>query len=120
MTRFGSWTDSYRSKVTTAERALAEVRSGDRVYIHPGAAEPEPLVRALIARAEDLRKVELIHLLTLGEAGYVRPGMEDHFRHNAMFVGANVREAVNSGRADYMPISPPRSSPAASFPSTSA
>jgi acyl-CoA hydrolase len=43
--------------------------------------------------------------LTLGDAGYVRPGMEGHFRHTAMFVGANVREAVNTGRADYMPIS---------------
>jgi acyl-CoA hydrolase len=101
----GSWTDAYRSKITTAERALADVRSGDRIYIHPGAAEPEALVRALIARAEDLHGVEIIHLLTLGEAGYVQAGMEDHFRHSAMFVGANVREAVNSGRADYMPIS---------------
>jgi acyl-CoA hydrolase len=105
MTRTASWTDTYRSRVTTAEGALSEIRSGDRVYIHPGAAEPEPLVRALIDRAEDLRAVEIIHLLTLGEAGYARPGMEEHFRHSAMFVGANVREAVNTGRADYMPIS---------------
>jgi acyl-CoA hydrolase len=99
------WAEAYRSKVTTAENALAEVRSGDRVYIHPGGAEPEILVRALVGRAEELRDVEIIHLLTLGDAGYVRPGMEAHFRHSAMFVGANVREAVHSGRADYMPIS---------------
>ena len=100
-----SWTDSYRSRVTSAGEALADVRSGDRVYIHPGAAEPEGLVRALIARAGELRRVEVIHLLTLGEAGYVGPGMERSFRHTAMFVGGNVREAVNSGRADYIPIS---------------
>ena len=81
------------------------IRPGARVYIHPGAAEPETLVRALIERAPLLSNVEIIHLLTLGDAGYVRPGMEGHFRHTAMFVGANVREAVNTGRADYMPIS---------------
>ncbi len=99
-----TWTDAYRSKVTTAAEAVSVVRSGHRVYIHPGAAEPEPLVKALVERAPDLRDVEVIHLLTLGDSGYVRPGMEGHFRHNAMFVGANVREAVNTGRADFMPI----------------
>jgi 4-hydroxybutyrate CoA-transferase len=99
-----SWTDAYRSRVTSAREALGAVRPGDRVYIHPGAAEPEDLVRGLISRSDELRDVEIIHLLTLGEAGYVREGLERSFRHNAMFVGANVREAVNSGRADYMPI----------------
>jgi acyl-CoA hydrolase len=98
------WFDLYRSKVTSPERAVDRIESGQRVYIHPGAAEPEVLVRALIARAPGLRSVEVIHLLTLGDAGYVRPGMEPHFRHTAMFVGGNVRDAVNTGRADYMPI----------------
>lgn len=104
MARLSSWTDTYRSKVTSAANALAEVRSAQRVYIHPGAAEPEGLVHALIERAGELHGVEIIHLLTLGEAGYVGPGMESHFRHTAMFVGGNVREAVNEGRADYMPV----------------
>jgi 4-hydroxybutyrate CoA-transferase len=104
MSPLRSWTDTYRSKVVTAGQAVTEVRSGHRVYIHPGAAEPEVLVRALIDRAPDLRGVEVIHLLTLGDAGYVKPGMEASFRHVAMFVGANVREAVGSGRADYMPV----------------
>jgi len=104
MRRLSGWSDTYRSKVVTANKALASVRSGQRVYIHPGAAEPEALVQALIDRAPDLRGVEVIHLLTLGDAGYVKPGMEESFRHVAMFVGANVREAVGSGRADYIPV----------------
>jgi acyl-CoA hydrolase len=104
MPEFQTWTDLYRSRVTSADKALEAVGSGQRVYIHPGAAEPEALVRALIARAPALRDVDVIHLMTLGDAGYVRPGMEPHLRHAAMFVGANVREAVNSGRADYIPV----------------
>jgi acyl-CoA hydrolase len=99
-----SWFEAYRAKVTTPAQAVERIRSGQRVYIHPGASEPEILVQALIARATALRDVEIIHLLTLGDAGYVRPGMEPHFRHTAMFVGANVREAVHDGRSDYMPI----------------
>lgn len=98
------WRNLYRSRLTTPEAAVDGIRPDQRVYIHPGAAEPETLVRALIERAPHLSRVEIIHLLTLGDAGYVRPGMERHFRHTAMFVGANVREAVNTGRADYMPV----------------
>jgi acyl-CoA hydrolase len=30
--------------------------------------------------------------------------MAGHFRHNAMFIGPNVRQAINDGRADYTPI----------------
>ena len=51
-----------------------------------------------------MRDIEVVHLLTLGCADYVKPEMEGHFRHNAIFIGANVREAVNDGRADYTPV----------------
>lgn len=99
-----AWAEAYRRKVMSADEALRLVRSGNRVYIHPGAAEPEDLVMALIRRADEVRDVEIVHLLTLGNADYVKPEMERHFRHLAFFVGGNVREAVNSGRADWMPV----------------
>jgi acyl-CoA hydrolase len=75
-----------------------------RVYIHPGCAEPETLVGALMKRAPFVKDVEIVHLLTMGRADYINPEMAGHFRHNAMFIGGNVREAVNDGRADYTPI----------------
>jgi len=99
-----SWMDSYRAKVTTAPEAVACVQSHTRVYIQPGCAEPEALVEALISRAPHVKDVEIVHLLTLGRADYIAPAMAGHFRHNAMFIGGNVREAVNDGRADYTPI----------------
>jgi len=91
-------------KEATAAEALRCVESGNRVYIHPGCATPEPLARALAARAAELEDVEVVHLLTFGEANYIRPEMEGHFRHRAFFIGSNVREAVNAGRADFVPI----------------
>ena len=96
--------NEYRSKVTTADRALEAVRSGQRVYIHQGCAEPEELVRALIRRGHELRDVEIVHLATWGNADYTLPEFEGHFRHNAFFIGGNVRRAVQEGRADYIPI----------------
>jgi 4-hydroxybutyrate CoA-transferase len=58
----------------------------------------------LIRRAPDLFNVEIVHMMTMGCAPYVAPEMAGHFRHNAMFIGGNVREAINDGRADYTPI----------------
>ena len=99
-----SWIEQFREKLTTPDRAVEAVRSRDRVYIQPGCATPEVLVKALLERASGLQEVDLIHLLTLGNADYVRPEYEGHFRCNALFIGGNVREAVAAGRADYTPI----------------
>ncbi len=99
-----AWQDEYRGKLQSADEALSCVQSGMRVYIQPGCAEPETLVEALLRRAPFVRDVEVVHLLTLGCADYVKPEMAGHFRHNAFFIGKNVREAVNEGRADYTPV----------------
>lgn len=96
--------DGYQTKLMAPEQALRCVKSGMRVYIQPGCAEPETLVEALLKRAPFVHDVEVVHLLTLGCADYVRPEMAGHFRHNAIFIGGNVREAVNDGRADYTPV----------------
>jgi 4-hydroxybutyrate CoA-transferase len=99
-----SWEMEYKERLKTADAALECVKSGMRVYIQPGCAEPETLVEALIRRAPELHDVEIVHMMTMGCASYVAPEMAGHFRHNAMFIGANVREAINDGRADYTPI----------------
>ncbi|HEX6124388.1 MAG TPA: acetyl-CoA hydrolase/transferase C-terminal domain-containing protein [Pyrinomonadaceae bacterium] len=87
-----------------ANEALTAVKSGDRVFIHGVAAAPHALIEALVGRAPELRDVEIVHLHTEGEAPYAKPEMESSFRVNAFFVGRNVRDAVNSGRGDYIPV----------------
>jgi 4-hydroxybutyrate CoA-transferase len=94
----------YLQRVMSADRAVRLVRSGDRVWVHPGCATPEPLVQALAARAGELRNVEVVHILTLGSAAYTRPECAGSFRHNGLFLGGNVRDAVAAGRADYTPV----------------
>ena len=99
-----TWEIDYKQKLRTPDEALRFVQSGMRVYIQPGCAEPETLVEALMRRAPSLEDVEVVHMMTMGAAPYVAPEMAGHFRHNAMFIGPNVREAINDGRADYTPI----------------
>lgn len=99
-----SWEIEYKKKLRTPEEALRCVQSGMRVYIQPGCAEPETLVEALIRRAPFVQDVEIVHMMTMGSADYVKPEMAGHFRHNAVFIGGNVRDAINEGRADYTPV----------------
>jgi 4-hydroxybutyrate CoA-transferase len=97
-------TNDYRSRIVTPAEAVAAVQSGQRVYAHNGCSQPETLLRALVARAPELRNVEIVHMATFGYADYVLPQYEGIFRHNALFVAANVREAVWDGRADAIPV----------------
>jgi len=99
-----TWEIEYRKRLQTADKALERVQSGMRVYIQPGCAEPETLVEALMRRAPYVHDVEIVHMMTMGCAPYAAPEMAPHFRHNAMFIGPNVRDAINDGRADYTPI----------------
>ena len=98
------WLPHYSRKLTDPGRAVQAIQSGQRVYIHPGCAAPLPLLEALCDRALRLRDVEVVHLLFFGPAPHTHAGMVGHLRHNAHFIGHNVRQAVNDGRADYTPI----------------
>jgi acyl-CoA hydrolase len=99
-----SWVDAYKKKLVSAEEAVSIVKSGERVYISGNAATPYVLMNALAARKDELKDVELVHVLLLGEDPLSRPEMEGHFRHNSLFVGPADRKAINEGRADYVPI----------------
>ncbi|MFN7138708.1 MAG: acetyl-CoA hydrolase/transferase family protein, partial [Limisphaerales bacterium] len=88
----------------SAEEAVANVRSGMRVFVGSGCGTPQKLVKALSNRGGEVFDVEVIHILTFGVAPYARRELLENFRHNAFFIGPNVRNAVNEGIADYTPI----------------
>jgi acyl-CoA hydrolase len=89
---------------TSAEEAVSVIRSGNRVFIHSVAAAPQRLIQAMTARAPELKDVEIVHLHTEGPAPYAAPELRESFRVNALFVGANVRDAINSGESSYIPV----------------
>ncbi len=89
---------------SAVERAIRSIGAGQRVLIGSGAAEPAQLVEGLVLHGDHLLGNEIVHLLTLGPAPYVRPELAKRFRHAAFFIGANVRDAVQEGRADYLPV----------------
>src|SRR3989338_7788346 len=87
-----------------ADTAIQKIKKGKRILIGSGGAEPQHLVEALMRNAGRFYDNEIVHILTVGIAPYADPKYAKSFRHNAFFIGKNVREAVTEGHADYIPI----------------
>ena len=94
----------YQSRVTTAQEAVKTIKSGNRVFLTGNVSVPQKILAALVEYAPNLMDVEICQALTVGSADYVGPEMEGHLRVNSMFISANIRKAVQEGRADFTPV----------------
>lgn len=92
------------SKRIDAAQAVQFIKSGNRVFIHGGAATPVYLVKAMQQRAAELKDVELVSITTLGEVNFDQPELRKAFFFNSLFVSAATRAVANSDRGDYVPI----------------
>ena len=94
----------YESRVVSAEEAVRQIKSHQRVFLTGNCSVPQTVLSALVDYAPELENVEICQALTVGPADYVKPGMEKHLRVNTMFISANIRKAVQEGRADFTPV----------------
>jgi acyl-CoA hydrolase len=91
-------------KYISADEAILHIKSGNRVFIHGGAATPVPLVEALQLRHHSLTNVELVSITTLGDVNFDNPIHQKSFFFNSLFVSNTTRKVINSERGDYIPI----------------
>jgi 4-hydroxybutyrate CoA-transferase len=94
----------YQSRIVTAEEAVKKIQSGQRVFLTGNCSTPQTVLAALVKHAPSLKDVEICQALSVGPADYVSPEMEGHLRVNTMFISANIRKAVQEGRADFTPV----------------
>ena len=94
----------YQARVTTAQEAVRVIKSGMRLFLTGNVSVPQKILAALVEYAPNLKDVEICQALTVGSADYVNPEMEGHLRVNSMFISANIRKAVQEGRADFTPV----------------
>ncbi|MDX1436043.1 MAG: acetyl-CoA hydrolase/transferase C-terminal domain-containing protein [Anaerolineales bacterium] len=99
-----NFADLFNSKLVTAEEAVKNIQSGSRVYLGGGAGVPQVLEQAMVQRSSELKDVEVVSVLTYSGGDYLGEQHEGSFRHRALFLGSNARQAVREGRADFTPI----------------
>lgn len=97
------WRKYYKEHIVTPERAVSMIHDGDRVVFGHAVGEPIVFQRTMAQMAEQFHGVEVAHMVYLGSGEYLQPGMESHFRHNALFVGGLARKPIAENRADYTP-----------------
>jgi acyl-CoA hydrolase len=91
-------------KYSTPAEALSVIKSGDRVFIQGSAQTPVYLVNELAKEKGRLSHVEIVSISVYGDLEVCKPEYVGHFHMNSMFVSGSIRQAVNEGRADYIPV----------------
>jgi len=91
-------------KYMTGEEAVRIIHSGQRVFVHGGAATPHYLLQCLMDRHMELNDVELVSISTQGSGAFSDEKYKNAFYLNSLFVSANMRKAVQEGRGDYVPV----------------
>lgn len=99
-----NWTQTYAERISTAYEALRHIKPGERIALSHASATPQLCVAAISDMREHFRHNEIYHMLCLGDAPYTQPEMQGHIRHITNFVAANTREAIDTGRADFIPL----------------
>ena len=97
------WKTIYNERITTADEAVKQIKSGNRVVLGLGAGGADAPIEAMVKNHKAYENVEIAGMLPLVKTEYMSPGMEKHFRHNALFISAKSRQTVSDGHGDYTP-----------------
>lgn len=97
------WQDIYEQRKMSPEEAVRLIHSGDRVVIGHAVGVPLAITDVMVEHRKDYKNVEIIQMVSQGNAKFCEPGTEGHFRLNSLFVGAQSRPAVKEGRGDFTP-----------------
>lgn len=89
---------------TQAAEALQIIQSGQRIFIHGSACTPTFMLQQLAEQAPRLKDVELVSISLYGNIEVAKPTYAAHFHMNSLFVSEGIRQAVNEGRGDYVPV----------------
>ncbi len=94
----------WKDKITPHDKVLSNIRPGMSIFLGTGVGEPRSLIRALMAsKASNLRDLELIQLVSLGETISIADKYTDKFRLKTFFSGWVASHAIREGRVDLIP-----------------
>jgi 4-hydroxybutyrate CoA-transferase len=95
------WEELYKERLTTAEKAVTHIKSGDRVVVGHASGSPEVVLKAMVENKDAYENVEIVHMVAMGPSEYCLPENSAHFVHNSLFAGGTSRKAIHEGRACF-------------------
>jgi acyl-CoA hydrolase len=95
---------NWESSVVTPETVIEKIKPGMNIFLGTGVAEPRTMVRHLMTSdAGNLEDLELIQLVSFGDAVSLRTLQSKNFRLKTFFSGWVASEAIEEGRVDLIP-----------------
>ncbi|KDE70915.1 4-hydroxybutyrate CoA transferase [Fusobacterium necrophorum DAB] len=98
-----NWREVYKDKIVTADEAVKQIKSGDRLIFSHACGEAQEITDALLRNKESYEKVEIIHLVPMGKGEYAQEENQKYFYHNSFFGGGSTRKAINGTYGDFTP-----------------
>jgi len=94
----------WKQKIVSPEEVLAKVDPGTSIFLGTGMAEPRTLVKHLMESNQfNLQDLELIQLVSLGDAVAIDERYARKFRLKTFFSGWIASDAISQGRVDLIP-----------------
>ena len=96
--------DNWELTVVSPETVARKIKPGMSIFLGTAGAEPRTTVRHLMtAEAKNLEDLELIQLVSLGDAVSLQTLQSQKFRLTTFFSGWVANEAIEEGRVDMIP-----------------
>jgi acyl-CoA hydrolase len=95
---------NWESAVVLPEKVVQKIKPGMSIFLGTALAEPRTMVRHLMTSdAKNLQDLELIQLVSFGDAVSLQSLQSRNFRLKTFFSGWVVSEAIKEGRVDLIP-----------------
>jgi len=96
--------DNWELTVVSPETVAGKIKPGMSIFLGTARAEPRTMVRHLMtAEAKNLEDLELIQLVSFGDAVSLQTLQSQKFRLTTFFSGWVANEAIEEGRVDMIP-----------------
>jgi len=95
---------SWTTLTVPLDRVLEKIRPGMSIFLGSGVAEPRTAIRYLLTHGKGrLEDLELIQLMSVGEAISDEARQAGHVRLKTFFSGRHAESAISDGRVDFIP-----------------
>ena len=95
---------SWNDRTVSPDEVLARIRPGMSIFLSTGGAEPRTLIKRLMeSDAPNLDDLELVQLVSFGDAISVEELSTRKYRLKTFYSGGVAGEAITAGRVDLIP-----------------